>query len=215
MTSAMTPGSLIVVAVFMNNDGNTLSFSGVSDPTNGNYTALGNMLVGVGALAGYSSQMFYFSNQQSNAEPNITLTISAASSFCGIAIHEYTGAPYLQNYAYLNLNSNTPVPQSIEALYASDLVFAYGVPATSVSSVASPFTLREDANWATSGTADDTSPVVGLNTVEWTISSPPTDNMMGMAVFTQTPWLPASGKSFRHIPKFLIDPPSLARSVKR
>jgi hypothetical protein len=184
-TQNMTPGSTVVAAVFTNTAGGTLTFSSVSDPTNGNYTPVGTMLTGASSLSGYASQMFYLPVNASAAKPTVTLMMSGSSSFLGIAIHEYTGGvSTLEQYAYVNQNASSPA-QTVTPNSSTDLIFAYDVPGTTTTGIASPFTERESANWAANGTADDTSPTGGsAATATWTISSPPADNMLGIAVFS-------------------------------
>lgn len=185
-TQNCTPGSLMTAAVFMNNDANTLTFTGVADPTNGAWTPVGSMLTGASSISGYSSQIYYLSGNVSSAKPTVTLSISASCTFCGIAIHEYSGVKALESSAYLDQNSSAPA-QTLTPLNSSDMLFGYIIPGTSATAVASPFTFRESANWADNGTGDDTSPTGGTAaTATWTISSPPTDTMMGLAVFSAT-----------------------------
>jgi hypothetical protein len=120
--------------------------------------------IGTGGLAGYTSQMFYFSGSAATTAATVTLTVSSSDSFRALAIHEYSGVGSVEGTASYQFVPTTTTPSSPSATPArsSDLVFSYCVTENHVTAVAIPFTEREDANFAGNSTADDTSPTGGV-----------------------------------------------------
>ena len=177
--SACTSGSLLVGAAFWNGATATCVFS---DPTNGNWTAIGSPVQL--AATGLMCQAFYFSGNTATSALTVTMTTSVSTTERCISIHEYTGVNTLESHVESYISTGTTPAQTLTPANSSDLAFTWIVCSGHVNSSGAPFTLRENTNFAGNGTADDVSPTGGspLSTA-WTASA--AGNVVGMEVFSQ------------------------------
>lgn len=177
--SACTSGSLLVGVAFWNGATATGSFS---DPTNGTWTAIGSPVQL--ASSGLMCQAFYFAGNTATTAITVTLTTSIATSERCMAIHEYTGVNTLENHVESYISTGLTPAQTLTPANSSDLAVTWVVCNGHVNSMSAPFTLRENANFAGNGTADDVSPTGGSAlTATWNVSA--VGNVVGEIVFSQ------------------------------
>lgn len=187
-SSAVTPGSLLVAAVFWNSATETCTFS---DSVNGAWTSSGGPQVGLESLLAWRIQMFYFPNTAAGT-PNCTATTSGGSNVL-FAIHEYSGiattSPVDTATVYNQYqNDTTWTTDPITNVTADALLFCANqlAPAAPAAPVAftSPFTGRElGVSFDGNGTGDQIVSSVAARTC--TMSALPNggDNTWFLAAF--------------------------------
>lgn len=180
---AVTPGSLLIAAVFWDQNTQTCS---VSDPTNGTWTAIGSPTTGAGSLAGFRRQMFWKLNTASTAI-TVTADCSGTGASDGLAIHEYSygATPSIDGTpVYDNVSSSTPTTSAIITTQNADLLFAMDTVTGSVSSAGTGYVLRETFD-GTNGTEDDLDGgTAGSKTASFNTAGG--DNMLGFVAFKDT-----------------------------
>lgn len=185
-TSNVTAGSLLIAAVFWLTS--SVSTCSVSDGVNGAWTAIGSPKRGdVGSgLENVFIQMFYKTGAAAGAT-TVTADISVSVN-AGLAIHEYGGtSPEVDGtpvYDWIN-SDQTPTSSAITTTAAGTLLFAMGVPGSSVSSAGAGYVLRQSANFASNGTEDDLDGgAAGSKTAGFTMADV-TETLMGFVAFKE------------------------------
>lgn len=184
--SNLLAGSLLIVSVFWND---TAQPCPTSDSLNGAYTALGSPQNGADGLAAWRGQIFYKLNSAAGPA-SVTSTIGGGSSAdMGHAIHEYRSD---QGGAAVALDAgptySNPINQvgstttgAVVTTVAADLLFAWMVCETSVTTAGSGFVLRENVNG--NGSEDDTDAgVIGSKTAGFNLTGT-ADVILGLVAF--------------------------------
>ena len=141
-------GHLLICAATWQSSTTTAS---MSDPNNGNWTAVGSAKTGVGDLSGYRGQMFYVPSAVS-APTTVTLTISTAVAFRAFECAEYSYTGTLSTLDGTAQYSTTPAAGGTATISglttsgSSDLVFAACLGVDSTCAAGSSYTGRNDAS---------------------------------------------------------------------
>lgn len=174
-----------MAAAFWDSTTETLT---VADTTNGGWSAAGGPQQGIGGLAAFRLQMFYFLSGAGGSD-----TVTATRSVSGtvtLAIHEYSstvgtvtvdGTP-----AYNTPTGADPVTSAAVTTTVTDaLLFLTGISGDQMAAVA-PFTQRQHANFGNNLTADwTTSGAPGSKTGQGDITSSSDPNVMGLVAFKE------------------------------
>lgn len=190
-TSNLLAGSLCIVSVFWND---TAQPCPTSDSRNGAYTALGSPKNGADGLAAWRGQIFYFINSAAGAT-SVTSTIGGGSTAdMGHALHEYTTNQGGTSVAVDGTVAySAPINQvgstttsAVTTTVAADLLFAWMVCETTVTTAGAGFALRENING--NGSEDDTDAgAIGSKTAGFNLSGT-ADVILGLVAFRdQTP----------------------------